>query len=412
MGKLYSLRGHSNPITSIQQIKFSNDSHSSIISGDNQGWLIWWDFSISRRPIGIWHGHPDNPIITIKQIDHDMVLTHGKDSLIKLWENLSQFKKNFNKKVGDNINEYPIPKFIEIPVNCLNFCNVDYFNNFLLVPSTMDSDNFEIYSLFKDDQFELVRHFKNISPLKLLHKQQGIDFEIPLNHSDNPQDATRGKFGIMMKSIIIDRETFFIGYESGHIIGFKISWNNNSIINEKLDTDKTIIFKSPSIDIIHHDDSHVPNPITSLDYNLRTNKLFTGSASKKIIIYDLSNNFVSTTLKTNHFGSQIISTNDNFIIIEFWDGVFKCYDWNLNELYKYKRNFERIEKIDNNENDEIKKNHYKINTLKLLQNSGNKVDALTKSNYKQLIKSKRLNVDDLLFVGYNDGLIDAFDNKV
>lgn len=400
--KLYTLRSHSSPLVCIQQIQpIGSPPVHSILTSDLDGGLVWWDISVTHRPLKSWKGH-DGSIVTIKQLNDrpNLILTHGKDHSIKLWD--------INELQGDGV-----PNFIEIPVNTLNFCNVDYLDNHLLTASTMDSNNFDIYTLFEDSQFSLNRIFTNIDPYALSVEKEGIEDEI----NENPIGNKRGKFGIMMKVLFVSPSTFFIGYESGHLLGFNLI-DPSSTVHEKSShkiKNKTVINKSGRVELIYESDFHHPNPILSLEHDPINNILLSGLADKKVQIVHLNGEFTTDSFSTHHLGSQSIAVGRNQrIAIQSWDGSLRGYDLKFNELFKLQRDLERINKIDSfATNDDVSKGNKaknKISAIKYLN-----VDTLenTALSYKQLIRSrKRALNNNLLFVGYNDGIVDAFDTEV
>ena len=147
----------------------------------------------------------------------------------------------------------------------------------------------------------LKRVAANIDPWKLykktitqLNKEQGVEFEI-----GNENDILkRDKFGIMMKVLFVRDDLFYIGYESGHLIGYHIDFSgaiNNENEGAKSDSvkpdknvsglaglfgnktksfDKTIINKDPHIKMIYMNDSCSPYPIISLVYDNKENYLW------------------------------------------------------------------------------------------------------------------------------------------
>lgn len=402
--KLFTLRSHSSPITCIGQIRpLRNSNLHSIITGDLEGGLVWWDISVTHRPFKIWKGH-EGSIITIKQLNDrpNYILTQGKDHTVKLWD------------IDDLKNDGNIPNFIEIPVNTLNFCNVDYLDNQLLNAATTDSNNFDIYTLFDSSgQFSLNRIITNMDPYALSVKNEGIEFEI----NDDTIGDKRGKFGIMMKVVFVLASLFFIGYESGHILGFNLN-NSDPIIKEASSTkikDKMIINKSAEVKLVYENDFHKPSPILSLDLSPLNKTLLAGLADKKVLAIHLDNvpGYTTESFNTHHLGSQSITvSNNNQIGIQSWDGVLRGYDFEHNEVFKIQRDSERIHKIDTfSNNDDVNKDNKSKNKISAIKFF--KLDTVptdTALTYKQLIKSRKKTINNnLLFVGYNDGIVDVFD---
>ena len=50
-----------------------------------------------------------------------------------------------NISKNELLEAFPLPENVVIPVNALNYCNVDYSNHHLITPATTDSNNFDLY---------------------------------------------------------------------------------------------------------------------------------------------------------------------------------------------------------------------------------------------------------------------------
>lgn len=398
---LFSLRGHAHPIACL--LHFTGDK-TTLVSADNDGWLIWWDVIGTKRPIGIWKGH-GSTILTMKQIDESRLMTHSKDSTIRIWD-LGAFQDP-NGTLLDlgNPQKFPRPPFFEIPVNTLNFCNVDYRNNRIITPSTMDSNNFDMYSVFDHNGgFCLKRLVANVDPLQLYNKSQGIDFEIPA------EESGRAGFGIMMKVRFSADNIFYIGYESGDLLGFKVDYGT-SVVHEKKHS-KTVINKDPEISVFYKDSSHAPNPVLSLECSPIANQVVSGSTGKKLIIHSPTEE--SNTYNMRHYGIHLICFLNDLIAVGFWDGVVKGYQKDMTELFKFSRDHERISKFDILEpaNTDSQLKEIKLNTVISVAPRSPVSLAKTTTKYKGLVKQKKaFQGKNLLITGYNDGLINAYETQ-
>lgn len=395
---LFSLRGHAHPIACL--LEYTTDK-TTLVSADTAGWLIHWDLTGTKRPVGIWKGH-DSTILSMKQIDEAHLMTHSKDSNIKIW-NMSSFTECNGTllDLGDP-NKFPQPPFVEIPVNTLNFCNVDHFNNRIITPSTVDSNNFDLYSIFDTKgEFCLTRLLANVDPLKLYNKFQGVDFEIPA------EDSARPGFGIMMKVRFVDDHTFYAGYESGDVLGFKVDYGK-SVVHEKMKS-KTIINKDAAASVFYSNKSHVPNPVLSLEYNYWTKQVASGSTGKRLILHNPQGDCATHNLR--HYGIHLISFLDELFVVGFWDGVVKAYHMGMNEAFKFSREHERIAKFDilQDESTNSQQRETKLNTL-ISVTPQSPVPPTNTLKYKQLVKQKHAFLGTkLIITGYNDGLVNVYE---
>lgn len=470
--ELCTLRGHLNDITCTEPYYIGG--RVSLVSADSNGWIIWWDIN-TRRPNCVWKGHDSN-IVTIRQICNGLLLTHSKDSDIKVWDvknfkcgsrempaekynNVQYFSTDRDGEKDNNIlkNElleaFPLPENVVIPVNALNYCNVDYSNHHLITPATTDSNNFDLYLIFKpshrtDESLEanlnLKRIAANVDSWKLykktitqLNKEQGVEFEI-----GNENDILkRDKFGIMMKVLFVRDDIFYIGYESGHLIGYHIDFSgatNNDNEGTKLDSvkpdknvsglagllgnktksfDKTIINRDPHIKIIYMNDSCSPNPIISLVYDNKENKIICGSTGKQLTFHKIPEEFSQFNnakdcerYNLRHSGIQSVSSNNSLLVVGFWDGLIKGYDRDLNEVFKYCKRLPRIDVLESNSGQlqlREQQNSIKLCTVKLIK--PNETDVVKSNDYKSLIKDKRdITTTNLLISSYYDGTITIF----
>lgn len=334
--KIFSLRGHRHPVTCITGF----DQH--VVTGDAEGYVKVWSI-VTRRPAAEWRAH-EATIITILRVE-DFILTHGKDSFARLW-----------RVTGELV--------YEVPVNTLNFCNVDYQGGLLLTPSSTDSNNFDVYSLFDGEEPKLGRKVHNFGP-------RG--------------EGDRGH-GIIMRLAFVDVNSFYVGYESGHVFGYKLDYSERTIADANI-KEKTVINKDPVE--VYQNEELSPDPILSFAH--AQGSFITGSAGRKLVVND-------HVIKTKHAGARV-TADSKWIVALFWDGVISVYDHDLNEVLEYSRPSERIGQMDLSDE---KKNPTKPNCTSLVS-----FCPTEGTSYKVRLRNNRV-TESTLFVGYNDGLVDGF----
>lgn len=436
-----ALRGHKNPITCTIVFKDHKRNCNTLVTSDNEGWVAWWDIS-TKRPLGVWRAH-SNSILSVVQIDHNLLLTHGKDSCVRIWAitQYEGFSKTFPAENHTESGSHRWPEYVEIPVNTLNFCNVCYLNGKLITPATQDSNNFDIYSIFPASaahfpdielRLSLRRIVANADPLALHKKAKskenltmGIDFEI------SDENSKRDGFGIMMKVVFVSPTLFYIGYESGHIIGFSLTEHKPNVnVKSKEGTtkafDASFINKEPTLEIIYISAFHCPHPITALFFH---DKLYAGSAGKTLSIHTKQSPIAeepeieSYNLKIA--GVQDIAVLPELAIVAFWNGVVKGYEKQSTEAesdqrelttdfstetntisqfkpaWKMSRDVPRIGTLESNNGQKEAQelpSKVKANTLCILKSS-----AITHSSYRDLVRARQVS-PRLLTVGYADGV--------
>lgn len=417
-----SLRGHQNPITCTAVFRDHTRDCNTLITSDNEGWTGWWDIR-TKRPIAVWRSHSKS-ILTVTQIEKDLLLTHGKDSCVRIWtlEPLKAYSKTFPK--GDRIdkNTNPWPHHVEIPVNTLNFCNVSYLNGLLLTPSTQESNNFDIYSIFpastahNPDLYErlsLRRLVANADPSALYKKAKAkasteIDFEFEIGDT-----SKRDGYGIMMQTVFVSPGKFCIGYESGHVLGFSMEeYSSETTIREKNGSssfDASLINKQPTVKVTYYSAVHSPHPITALAYR---DKLYLGSASKMLAIHIVQSDVLEDPqLETHNLktaGIQDIAIASSMSIVAFWDGDVRGYSngAEFNKIWSTARDTPRIDTLESNSgqsNPIERHSKIKANSLCIVE-----CDKSSPSTYKEIV-SRRQHSPQLLVAGYADGLVTMYD---
>ncbi|KAK6204647.1 G-protein beta subunit-like protein containing WD repeats [Scheffersomyces amazonensis] len=421
--QVFSLRGHSKPVTCLGSVVLENRDY--LISSDASGLIIIWDIH-TKRPYKQWQAHSDT-ILSVRQIEEELILSQSRDGTLKIW------KVNNNSSV-------PLEVFL-LPINPLNFCNVEYIKGNLITPATVDSNNFDIYRLKYDDnlEFSFTRIVTNFSAFALFNKTKKIE-EI---RRDN--ELGRNDFGIIMKMLLVGESKLFLGFESGEVIGLQIDLNshiddnessktielgNNSSSSSKLSGlfnarpkafNKTIINKDPPIKLIYANSFHTPNPIISMAHV--NNSLITGSSNKKIAIHDYSNYSFDNTLiddviisKLHHHGIQSIIVDDaieNSFLIGYWNGLIEGMVLNqkiMQPKFEIKRDLPRVSisesTISGQESENPMKESIKLTYLASIQTSPPNTEG--KRSYKSLLQTRRNYIGKLLFAAYEDGTIVAY----
>lgn len=297
-----SLRGHKAPISCIT--RYDND----LVSADRDGWIILWSLR-TKRPIAVWKAH-EGHILTLKKTSMGL-LSHGRDSNIRLWDLSNASIKNCSKEtsvVGSETNSpSPSPKFEEVPVNALNFCNVEFWemktkiadsdssSGLVATPATVDSDNFDVYKVTKTkSDFSIQRIVENFSVNKAEPEKNGIE-EV---NSPELMLQLRGH-GIIMRLLFVAENLLFVGYESGAIFAFKLEQKVKDVVYGK---NRSIVNNDIKAVLVLALLGHTPLPVLSLEYDFQRKIVYSGSASKKVLCLD-----VSKLMETA--GSIIVKTN-------------------------------------------------------------------------------------------------------
>lgn len=429
MERRFSLRGHRAPISCIS-------TYDAIVaSGDRDGWIVLWDVT-SRRPRALWKAHDGN-INTLKKTPEGL-LSHGRDNCVRIWSveqhDLEQCSRD-PSQLSDPTGRLHSPPNLEIPVNSLNFCDVDYCNGLLATPASQDSNNFDIYKI--STQFSLQRIVTNYS----------------YGTSAVSSTASRGDDGIIMRLLFANENLLLVGYESGAVRGFSLKTESaeRTSANEKL-----IINKDTRLKCVLDSEGHKPLPVLSMV--ISDGILYTGSASKKLLVYNLQNlidqsggvarhrppsakaAMVSSeasfpkskgglsallanatpnvpkleelteeeeptastpeeSINLRHYGIQSLAVTHNTLVAGFWDGVIKGYNKQFEEQLRLERPEEAITAEEDEK--EVAKPSKKSLCLGVWQPQ----PLSEELGRKALIRRKKTPTDCLLLIGYGDGLI-------
>lgn len=411
MQKKFSLRGHKAPVSILCS---HNDS---LISADSHGWVVWWNVA-TKRPIALWQAH-SGQVLTVKSTPWGL-LTHGRDSCIRIWDLTDPAKLNSSlAQIGQE--DVVTPQKVEIPVNALNFCNVDVFDDWLVTPSSTDSEKLDIYKLSPPE-------VKPFSFSRALHS-------FP-NKENFGHAGKREGDGIIMKLRFLNKSLLFVGYESGCIRGYFLK--DKSISRIKSDSKGSDHFtsnKDLSIKEVFTDSSHSPQPILSLEFDETTGTLYSGSASKKLLRFNIAGlvqESVSDSMEIppllstkpepkivmlsdtineeappelpiqsfnlRHLGIQHIVI-DSLLYICFWDGVIKAYDQKMDEAARMERSQEKLHS-NFNEDSQTPQNNKAVSIISW--------KPQLKSDSRLMLRWRKTILVNHLFVGFNDGLISAY----
>lgn len=365
----FSLRGHKAPVSCVAS--YRND----IVSADRDGWVVWWNLRL-KRPHALWQAHTA-PIITLEST-HLGLVTHGKDSAVRIW-NLETAGAELARDVSAIGTECPKPLCYEIPVNSLNFCNVALSGGLLATPGTRDSDAFDIYKVTTDSLQRVVENY-------------GLE-----SQSDGTK---RSGNGIVMRLLLLE-SLLFVGYESGAVQGYRLK---NDVVSKGTKNDRLILNKDTKVSLVFDEKGHSPLPILTLKYDFATQKLYTGSALKKLIVNSLSHLMGGTgtsdpepqVVNLKHAGIQSVDVG-RYLAVGFWDGVVKGYTDDFEEVFRLERPVEQIQPEHESES-EIGKANKKSLCLHIW----------TPPPHEDTNRRALRKMEELLFVGYGDGLISAF----
>lgn len=389
----FSLRGHSLQVSCC--LFFDN----FLVSADSEGYVFWWDLNL-KRPKWSWRAH-DSHILLLDYVEKfNVLLTHSRDSSIRFWD-LS------------NKGETNCPPFKELPVNSLNFCNVSLISSrYLLTPSTVDSDNFDVYDInlaTTSESLDFTRLMHNVSPWDLYIKSLKT-LPVPLDDDLSKRD----KFGIMMRTLWVDESTFYVAYESGHILGFSMEHPSSKLSNmEKGNTKSTsLLNKGPIVRVFHISEELKPNPVISLIR--RGNSVIAGSASKLIQILDIPSSRATLTedstdlILLKYSGlSQISLLQPNIIVVGFWNGIVKGFSANqeLDEVFKIEKSLPMIDTNDENQTQRLK-----ISSISCKGSLNKDTSVISGKSQKDLLRSRRdVSNKILMAVGYESGLINTYE---
>ncbi|KAF3984908.1 hypothetical protein FT663_02548 [Candidozyma haemuli var. vulneris] len=416
ISKHFSLRGHKAAIAGF--CKASN----GLVSADRDGWVVVWNLE-TKRPSGFWKAH-DGQIITVINTELGL-LTQGRDSAIRIWNMEGLAVETDLALLGRE--GLPKPKFDEVPVNSLNFCNVDYTGGLLATVATTDSEKFDIYELSAPGK-----------PFSLNRVVQGFSVG-----NGSVDETKRDGEGIIMKLRFVGSSLLFVGYESGTVKGFKI--HDQSSIRSSA-SESLVLNKDLKLTEVFSYSGHAPQPVLSLEFDTEEQKLYTGSASKKLIVVSVEGLLSDGTSKgktppltksapvkqgglgsllgrpkielleddsepvechistynLRHSGISSIQIND-YIHIVFWDGVLKTYTKDIVEVGRSERGVERI-KVESDQSEVAKP------TTKALCGYLYEFDKSPQqhTSRKELLRLRRLKYSSLLFIGYGDNLISAY----
>lgn len=403
MSRKFSLRAHQSPIACITTFE------NNLVSADRDGNIVVWDI-FRKRPLALWKAHLGQ-IISI-QLTPLGLLTHGRDSSIRIWEPpftgldndvsiLSVTGPDAQSLDTSELLSQNTPTNFELPVNALNFCNVAYCNGLLATPATRDSENFDIYRLLED--FSLLRIVENYSCPK--------DTEMIASPDQ------RAGSGIIMRLLFIDDSLLFAGYESGRIVGYRLK---SEVVSSLKKNERLILNKGTKLTVVMDVKAHTPHPVLSLEYESSSGKLYTGSASKKLSVYSIKHLVREEDQREekseegmevlqmeshnlHHYGIQSLQVGENILVAGFWDGFILILAKNCTLITEFERNEEFIQPEQENEAGRTSK---KSLCTHIWHPQPDKEDK--PSSRKALMRKKRNESDSLLLVGYGDGLISAY----
>ncbi|GAV28377.1 hypothetical protein PMKS-001848 [Pichia membranifaciens] len=423
------------------------------MTADESGLVIWWNLT-TRRPLGVWKAHSGS-ILTIEQLgidwesngSHDFsipkitesygqLLTHSKDGSIKIWNMInlidgSSIKAGFTyscllkKKISSACAEIPIPTpplVYELPVNAMNFTNVEMnLNGLLITPATTDSEGWDLYKINLKETGEhrkLKRLIQNYhSKLRSTEKVE----EISDDDSGTMDFTKRGKLGVIMKVSWIGLSRFLVGYESGIVIGYEIYQDVGDSAT------KTKAF-------LQNNDLE-GNPITAICIDKVNGKILCSSAGSKVSIMDLNSaDRLSDIFETKHKGINSIDC-DSFsksVGLVTWDGYARFYNYDESSVLKFSSKMRRQLPAISNSKEVVDDQNNEVTLVNSLQTQRASVIRFTKKQLdprevkfaginilynngrsKNIVKRNKEEVfgERWLFVGYQDGKVAMYSIK-
>ncbi|KAG7728771.1 hypothetical protein KL933_002004 [Ogataea haglerorum] len=417
-----TLRGHNDAISGLQvfyvpsSLAARSEEHEiqllspTLVSSDESGWIYWWDLT-SRRPLGVWKAHDGN-VLTIKQLGltwdrgapvfddawFGKLLSHGKDGELKIWD-IFEFSQDathtfkpasvLSRRIyteGGRAAQWPTPPVaFQMPINVMNFSNVDIRNGILLAPGTQDSAKLDIYRIDAEDK-ALKRLCKAVDPLEIAEKN-----DMDLNVQVPPENSSRG-LGIVMKLVWLGDEKFAVGFESGHVVTFAL--------------------KDDEVDILDFDSQHYPNPILALHYDHYNDKLISTSSADKIVIHSQDEH---RTFKLKHKGVADVKTMENMVGMVTWDGYSRFYSYDNDSILKFQFKLHKVVPsiAATNSTVDIAENvgdlQQRASVLAFSHNQAFSRSTLVHTNGmgKNIVRRRdEMNlVSKFLFIGYKDGRI-------
>ncbi|ODV62037.1 Asa1p ASCRUDRAFT_75259 [Ascoidea rubescens DSM 1968] len=279
-----------------------------------------------------------------------------------------------NDNLNNSVDINPLVLLLEFPINSLNFCNVDVYDNYLCCINSINDTNFNIFKLNYDrteNKLELDLEYINISPKILIEKYNYLNkFQRDISAKKFANNIIKKEIslGIMMKILWVCKEIVFVGYESGHVISYLISHNNDNVLDNKEKFNKLLLDLSLSIDDIKDDyidqnreyelieqirsndeyttlnsnikilsinSTHYPNPVLDIKYDFKNKLVFSSSAGSKLTIHSVSSSINDELMINEDIRgekkfringiSSIFIRNDGLVSISTWDGFVKLF---------------------------------------------------------------------------------------
>lgn len=384
-----SLRGHDCPVTASCTVYSDTPS---LHSGDDSGTLISWDL-YRRRPQHKWLAHSSS-IITIVSLSDSCILTHGKDESIKIWDSTSPLSST-----------QPI---FSLPANTLNFCNVVVLAapapldvgaspslalmnhlHFLFTPAGASSNNIDVYTISSDRGF--YRVIANLDPHALYNHASPDSMVIPEIGSEARD------FGIIMR-ICASESGIVLGFESGHV----------------LELTATNWLEESTVTLSYMSEAHCPNPVTSLAL-MGDTRVASASTSSKLLVHDLQLDTV-LSLRIPRSGTHSINAfGPSNLAIAYWLGLlqvgtvkpdeFDVFDSGSRPLPHVSLTVSQITLIGNTATSTAKPRKMYLTLILHALNTG---QGIVQSYKRQCNRRRIAALENLYFVGYDDGVIVAY----
>lgn len=382
----YTLRSHKSSVTGLLVLHLPQDVAPSLISGDATGTLCLWDL-IRRRPIYVHQIENKAPIVALQYVDDGLLAVLDKHHKLRIFKLDGSWEQVY-----------------EIPVNTLNFANFlirrlgnDLYR--LICCNTQDSGSIDIYEF----------HLSSLHSLKRIHK--GLKFYEAIHSLEFLTGLKLDKLGIVMK-FTEWHGVIFCGMESGFVIGFKLSEDNQ-------------------VEIVYVSHVHYPNPI--LDLYPGKDSLLSSSIDDKIGIHNVNRRPDRMDLKRH---DQILlscelqspSTNfkpvpisqishikklENLLLLSSWSGETIATDHQGKILNKFSKPKSSVEVNENPQgNIQTNKTHSKkanpnckVNSLEGISSWNENSNYVISTNVGQRRRIEKFLQSNWCIIGYEDGNI-------
>ncbi|CCX33691.1 Similar to ASTRA-associated protein 1; acc. no. C9STX5 [Pyronema omphalodes CBS 100304] len=285
----YILRGHQSPINTLTFLC----RNTLLATADASGICVLWRLS-TRRPIAVWAAH-NTSILAVsewrsKDRSDSRLITHGRDNKLRVWKIPREEDGVATMLPAEGeVNGKAPWLVVSMEVNTLNFCGFgmcqlpttdaegDYNDILIAVPSVLNSQAVDIFQLPSTQRV----------------------------HTRINATATTGMAMALQLSSINDALTLVAGYESGHVVVFRLRDGN---------WEETYSAQSHS------------QPVLSLALAPDATYFLTTSADSLVVRHPTAEGEVRK-VDTRHAGLQSVAirSDGKLFATAGWDGKFRVF---------------------------------------------------------------------------------------